>query len=402
MVTTRRGAVPHNYEPWPSEPSVEEWIGTQNRPVISGWPPQVASYLQQKDTMPSYLILKTTVQRNETIRDTLLLRVPVPTALASPWSAGLRYGLAIALSLGLIFALYWVIRIVRPETRMERYVERLKQGDLGASLPKDLHGLTTTGAAIADLAFHLRQKVAVGQEINTVLYQFVEALPLAVLVWDGEGDLQTTNGLARRLFSFHQHEGESQALEIFQSPHIQEKIVQAEQEAEPVEVQLQLAYPREITVSGWVHVLKRPKTKAFVAFVGHDILGAPPRHLTSDDRVEPQKFYKVWRRVNRLAKPLLRRTNKQIVAPDFLPEEPIAEVQHRLYWALAIVVVTFSATQKDDELVMDTEVLPHAIQIRFSGGADLRISHLLKIIIAPIGGRVSVEEEEVVLWLPRA
>ena len=55
---------------------------------------------------------------------------------------------------------------------MERYVERLKQGDLGASLPKDLHGLTTTGAAIADLAFHLRQKVAVGQEINTVLYQF--------------------------------------------------------------------------------------------------------------------------------------------------------------------------------------------------------------------------------------
>ena len=99
---------------------------------------------------------------------------------------------------------------------MERYVERLKQGDLGASLPwKDLHGLTTTGAAIADLAFHLRQKVAVGQEINTVLYQSVEALPLAVLVWDGEGDLQTTNGLARRLFSFHQHEGESQALEIF-------------------------------------------------------------------------------------------------------------------------------------------------------------------------------------------
>ena len=64
--------------------------------------------------------------------------------------------------------------------------------------------------------------------------------------------------------------------------------------------------------------------------------------------------------------------------------------------------MTFSATQNDDELVMDTEVLPHAIQIRFSGGADLRISHLLKIIIAPIGGRVSVEEEEVVLWLPRA
>ena len=31
MVTTRRGAVPHNYEPWPSEPSFEEWIGTQKQ-----------------------------------------------------------------------------------------------------------------------------------------------------------------------------------------------------------------------------------------------------------------------------------------------------------------------------------------------------------------------------------
>jgi len=402
LLATRTGAAPRNFEPWPTGPKYHEWREQNTRSVLTGWPPQIMSYLQEVQSEPRYLILKANLSRNETIRDSLLVRVAIPSSISVPWSAGLRYGLAIALSLGLVFALFWVIRIVRPEERMAKYVELLKQGDLGASLPKDLHGLSSTGAAIADLSFHLRQRVAVAHEVNTVLYQFVEALPLAVMVWDGDGEMQTTNGLARRLFSFHHLEGEEQAAAIFKTPMMQKKIRQAEQDAEPVSVEVALVYPREIKVTGWVHVLKRPKEKAFITFVGHDILGAPPRLLTTDDRVEPQKFYKVWRRVNRLVKPLLKRTNKQIAVPEILPEESIAEVQHRLYWALSIVVVTFSAMRNEDELTMETEVLPHAIQVRFSAGADLRISHLLKIIIAPIGGRVSVEEEEVVLWLPRA
>jgi PAS domain-containing protein len=402
LLSTKQGANPHNYDTWPSIDTFHQWLLQPIKFVLPGWPSQVDSYLQTQDSQPNYVILKTVLNGSEQIRGQLLYRLQIPAQLKAPWAQSLRNGLAIALSLGFLISLLAIIGLIRPQKKLEDYIMDLQQGDLGAALPHNLQGLESLGDVIADLAVNIRQRVGVAYEASAVLQQFTDALPLAVVVWNWEGKMESANGLARRLFGFHHPEGEDQVANLLSNPEIRAKIHQAEEESEPAAVVLDLRLPQKTQVKGFVHVLKRPKEKALVVFVSYDFLAIPPRYLTSDDRVVPQKFYKLWRRVFRLAKPLLKRTQNEIILPDVLPEEMVAEVQDRLYWSLAIVLVTFAATKSGEEIAVETQIFPYAVQLRFSSSLEKRINRLLQLILEPVGGRIEMDNEEVILWLPRA
>lgn len=404
LISTKEGAMPMQQFPaWPSQADFINWVKNHSDPVGAGYPPKVSTYLiRDAQRRVQHLIFKMPLAQNEMTHGTLLLRLAIPAELRAEWQPGIRNGLAIAISLAMLVSLFWMIRVEGPRKRLKTYLDDLRQGELGASMPMGLYGLRAVGETVADLAFDIRQKVAGAHEPSVVLEQFIEALPLAVVIWDGYGELLGANGLARRLMGFHYPEGKDQVKSLVQDPQIASQILKAEAEASPVEVEINLTHPLEQKVWGHIHVLKRPQEKAFVVFVSYDFLANPPRFLTADDRVVPVKFYKLWRRVSRLAMPLLKRTNNTILMPDKLPEELVAEVQGRLFWAMAIVLVTCAATLRDQSIQMDVQAHRHAIGVTFGFVLEKQVAKLLKIILAPVGGRVELENEEVMLWLPRA
>ena len=402
LMTTKQGAAPGQvFGEWPSSSEFTTWLTNHSSPGLPGYPPRISAFAAGPTTAEQ-VIFKVPLTQNPNAPATLLMRLAVPGPMQAEWQSGIRNGLAIALSLAMIMVLLWLVFYMGPQRRLIGYLQELGEGDLGTPMPDQLHSLQSVGEQLAQLAFRLRRRVAGAHEPSVVLEQFIESLPSAVIVWDGYDSLLAANGLARRLMGFHHPEGQDQVKNWVSQPHVVALIKRAEAEAHPVSATLHLSEPIENEVFGKLHVLKRPQEKAFIVFVSADFLSNPPRFLAADDRVEPIPFYKLWRRALRMAKPLFKKTNNELVVADKLPGELVAEVQGRLYWALAIVLVTIAATLRDHTISFDVQAKRNAVLVTFGCPMEKQVAQLLTIILSPVGGQITISHDEVVLWLPRA
>ena len=408
LVTQERASANRPFPPWPQASDFAAWnaehpSGAKNTRWKNLKPGVVAVYgFPVNGGQPEQVVFKVHLALDASQPANLFLRFHVPKKLLAPWQAGIRIGLAIATSLAVLLTLLWNLAWGVPLRKLDVYLAQLREGDLGTAMPSGLYGLKGLGEAVAELTFGLRQRVAKAHEPIGVLEQFMEALPLAVVVWNSDRSLLAANGLARRLMGFQHPENKDQMDHLLRRAEMKELVNQAEEEASPVKASFYLQEPFEKQIEGVFHVLKRPQEKAYVTFVSADFLAHPPRFLASDDRAEPVKFYKLWRRASRMSQPLLKRTKNEIVYQEKLPEELVAEVQGRLYWALTIVLVTCAATLREQSIQVDAQVKRNAIGVTFGVSLDAQVSQLLKIILSPLGGNVSIEDGEVVLWLPRA
>ena len=103
-----------------------------------------------------------------------------------------------------------------------------------------------------------------------------------------------------------------------------------------------------------------------------------------------------------MSKPLFKKTSNEVIAAENLPEDLVAEVQDRIYWSLAIILVTIAATLRDQTIQMDAQSRRNAVVVTFGCPVEKQVAKLLTIILSPVGGKIEISADEVVIWLPRA
>ncbi len=329
-------------------------------------------------------------------------RVDDVVSAANDLTAFARNVAAAAITLAIVLSLLSAVLFMRPLQRVVQAARRLADGDLTASagvVADDEVG--DASRALDQMAVDLRRRLANAGSGDAVLAQLVDALPVACIVIEPNGEPLTLNGPARRALRIEGASARARVKAIASTGRFKRAVVEAEADGDPEPCVL--IADDGTRFEGIVHVLKRPGAAPLTVLLGADAVAEVAAGVLPTGDVVPRAFPDVLREARDRSRSHLSE-HKVVLDFDDEPGVSVADVDGRLARAMAIVFewVALSASGRVDVVGVDVHVEPTRVRMAFDAVPESGVKDAVKPLIGALGGDIVVDENEVKLWLPRA
>ena len=309
---------------------------------------------------------------------------------------------AAVISVALLLSLFAAIQFVRPLQRVIAAARALGAGDLAAhsGVASD-DEVGDAGRALDAMAVEIRRRLANAGSGDAVLSQLVDALPIAVVIFEVSGEVLALNGAARSVFCIEGPNASKRLKDITSSASFERALENAEGDGEPEPLDIDVAGVR---VRGSVHVLKRPGTAPFYVLLGKDVQRLAHTTLPPFENVRPRPLIELVAEVQREAALALAQHGLVLELGE-VPDAIVVEVGRLVREALVTVFsgCARAVAGRQDTLGVDIKVEPTRVRFTLLADPGKETIDAANALLEPLGGEVEVEiERSTTLWIPRA
>lgn len=307
-----------------------------------------------------------------------------------------------AISVALLLSLFAAIQFVRPLQRVIAAARALGAGDLAArsGVASD-DEVGDAGRALDAMAVEIRRRLANAGSGDAVLSQLVDALPIAVVIFEVTGEVLALNGAARSAFRVEGPNASKRLKDITSSASFERALENAEGDGEPEPLEIDVAGTR---VRGSVHVLKRPGTAPFYVLLGEGVQRAAGTTLPPFESVHPRQLADVIAEAQRDAAGAIAKLGVVLELGD-TPHAVVVDVGQRVREALAAAFIgcARAVAGRQDTLAVDVKIEPTRVRFTLEADPGKLVLDVVRPLLEPLGGEVDVEpERSTTLWIPRA
>lgn len=309
---------------------------------------------------------------------------------------------AAAISVALLLSLFAAIQFVRPLQRVIAAARALGAGDLAArsGVASD-DEVGDAGRALDAMAVEIRRRLANAGSGDAVLSQLVDALPIAVVIFEVTGEVLALNGAARSAFRVEGPNASKRLKGITSSASFERALENAEGdgEPEPLEIDVDGTFVR-----GSVHVLKRPGTAPFYVLLGEGAVRTAGTTLPPFESVRPRQLSDVVAEVEREAAGAMAKLGVTLAIGD-APNIVVVDVGQRVREALVAVLTgcARAVADRQDTLTVEVKVEPTRVRLAMEGEPGKAVIDVVGPLLEPLGGEIKVEQERgTTVWIPRA
>lgn len=314
-----------------------------------------------------------------------------------------RNSQAVAVSAAILFSLLAAVLFSRPLQRVVEAAQAMSQGELAVKLNnRNNDEVGDAARALEQLAQAMRRRLAGSRSGEAMLAQLVEALDIPLVVLEQDGELVAINGEGRQLLHLGALELGGKTV-LVHEPAFVEAMRIAEQEGEPERLSLPLPDQPGRSVSGVLHMLKRPGQAPLCAVLGEG-WGTQRGFLAPDPRsVRPVEVQELLRSIHRRVSTLMGLTGTQLKLPDELPDVKVADVEGRLLWGTMLLLVECAGLEHVERLVPRVKVQPTFVIVELPDvEAAPGALNVLRALWEPLGGEALQSDRNVILRWPRA
>jgi HAMP domain-containing protein len=311
----------------------------------------------------------------------------------------LRNALAVSISIALLFTLLAALLIVRPIARIRDAMKRVSEGDYGpvGLVPKN-DELGDVARALEDLTRHVRTRVASAGSGEGVIMQLVDALTEPVAIATTEGRVIAMNGAARRFLGVGDRGEESEVARLFTSKLVKEACARAEEEGEPLPVELKDGR----TV--YAAVLKRPTVRPLYMLLGRTLVKDEGARLPHPDRIIVRSLDDMLTLARDEAKDALDAASVTLTLPESMPEVSLVDADERASRAIARLFSAgaWGVGTRPGVLAVRIDVEAVRVRVSIDGGVAHGVVAEIAGLVEPLGGGAEGDGAEVKVWLQRA
>ena len=307
-----------------------------------------------------------------------------------------------AISVALLLSLLAAMRFVRPLQRVIATARSLGAGDLAAH-----SGVATddevgdAGRALDTMAVELRRRLANAGSGDAVLSQLVDALPIAVVVFEVTGELLALNGAARSAFGVEGPNASKRLKELTSSASFERALENAEGDGEPEALEIEVAGAR---VRGSVHVLKRPGAAPLHVLLGEGMVRMQGTTLPPFENVAPHQLAEVLDGACADARSGVAAAAVALEVSE-VPAVAVVDVDQRIRSAISAVLLgcARAVSGRQEILAVEVKVEPTRVRLVLQADPGAAVIDTVRPLLEPLGGDVRVDREHsTTMWIPRA
>ena len=332
-----------------------------------------------------------------------VLRLATTTANAAGIKASivayLRNALAFSVSIALLFTLLAALTLVRPIARIRDAMVRVSEGDYGpVSLPPSTDELGDVAKALETLTRHVRTRIASAGSGEGVILQLVDALTEPVAIATVDGRVIAMNGAARRFLGVGDRGEESEVARLFSSKLVKDACARAEEEGEPVPVELKDG--RVV----YAAILKRPTVRPLTMLLGRALVHDEGARTLSAERVVVRPLGEVLSEAREEANDACVAAQVTLTLPETTPDVALADVEERASRAIARLFSAgaWGVGTRPGVLTVRVDVEAVRVKVAIDGGLSSAVMSEIALLVEPLGGGASQDGAEVKVWLQRA
>ena len=313
-----------------------------------------------------------------------------------------RNVLAIAISVALGLSLLAAVVFVRPLERVLQTARALATGDLSARsriVADDEIG--DVGRALDQMAVDLRRLLANAGSGDAVLAQLVDALPIPCVVFDAGGQVMALNASARTALHIDGPHVGQRMQHLTSSGRFRRALEEAEADGDPEPIVVDV--DDRVRFEGFVHVLKRPGVPPLTVLLGEKSAQRARTELPAIEAVRPRPFGDVLKEAEGSAQLALTEAGLAVEVDD-TPGVLVADAGGRLARALGLALEGCASSLQGRAHVLNVDVHVEETRVRlaFDAVPDSALIEVIRPLLLPVGGDVSIDGKEATLWLPRA